>query len=54
MSDIKVRTLGNQVTVYDNNGNVINQIPPPPSVPPKVKYVNIIEIEDRIMGIDST
>ena len=51
--DIRRRALGNQVTRYDKEGNIIEQIPPPPPVPPKVTYVNIIEIEDKIMGIDS-
>lgn len=54
MRDIKVRALGKQVTIYDNEGNIIEEIPPPPEVPPTVRYVNIVEIEDRIMGIDSS
>ena len=48
-----IRTLNDQVTVYDKEGNIIDQIPPPPEVPPEVKYVNILELENKLMGNDS-
>lgn len=51
-SEIFVRTLGNQVTVYDNEGKIVRQIPEPPPVPPKVSYFNIVEFEDKLMGKD--
>ena len=49
--DIFVRTLGNQVTVYDKEGNVLKMIPEPPANPPKVTYFNIVEFENKLMGI---
>lgn len=51
--DIFIRTLDNQVTVYDEEGNVVNQIPPLPKVPPETRYVNIEELENKLMGTDS-
>lgn len=50
---IRVSTLDENVTVYDLEGNIIKQIPEPPDAPPKVTYFNIVEYEDRLMGIDS-
>ncbi len=50
--DVFVRTLWDQVTVYDKDGNVIKMIPEPPPVPPKVTYFNIVEFENKLMGIN--
>lgn len=49
---VRVSTLDDKVTVYDLQGNIIKQIPEPPENPPKVTYFNIVEYEDRLMGID--
>ena len=49
---IRVSTLDDKVTVYDSEGNIIRQIPEPPEIPPAVTYFNIVEYEDRLMGID--
>lgn len=49
---IRVSALDEKVTVYDLDGNIIKQIPEPPENPPKVKYFNILEYEDKLMGID--
>lgn len=49
---VRISTLDDKVTVYDLEGNIIRQIPEPPELPPKVTYFNIVEYEDRLMGID--
>jgi len=49
---VRISTLDENVTVYDLEGNVIKQIPEPPETPPKVTYFNIVEYEDKLMGID--
>ena len=51
---MKIRTLWDQITIYDDDMNIIKEIPerPPEPPPDKVRMINIVEYEDRLMGID--
>lgn len=51
---MKVRALGEQLTFYDDDGNVIGHDPPLPPEDPdeEVRVLNIVDFEDRLMGID--
>lgn len=49
---MKVRALGNQLTFYDDDGNVIGHDPPLPPEDPDERVLNIVDFEDRLMGID--
>jgi len=51
---MKVRALGDQLTFYDDDGNVIGHDPPLPPEDPdeEVRMINIVDFEDRLMGID--
>lgn len=49
---VRVSTLDENIKIYDLDGKLIKQIPEPPVNPPKVTYFNIVEYEDRMMGID--
>ena len=51
-NSVRISTLDETVTVYDLEGNIIRRIPEPPETPPEVTYFNILEYEDRLMGID--
>ena len=51
---MRIRTLGNQLTFYDEEGNIIIQIPndPPEFNDENCREINIVDYEDRLMGID--
>lgn len=51
---MRIRTLGNKLTFYDEEGNIIIEIPndPPEFNDENCKEINIVDYEDRLMGID--
>lgn len=51
---MKIRTAGTKMTFYDDDGNVIGHDPPLPPEDPdeEVMELDIVEYEDRLMGID--
>lgn len=51
---MKIRTLGEQLTFYDDDFNVIGEFPerPPEDPNAEVRMINIVDFEDRLMGID--
>ena len=51
---MRVKALGKQLTFYDEEGNIIGHEPPLPPEDPdeEVRMINIVDFEDRLMGID--
>lgn len=51
---MRVSALGKQLTFYDDEGNVTGHHPPLYPQPPEdqVRMINIVDFEDRLMGID--
>lgn len=51
---MKIRTLWKQMTFYDDDGNIIKEIPerPPEPPPDQVKSMDILDYFDRLAGRD--